>query len=522
MLCAAACAAWQRWMVYERHAALFSTMRLPELHKISDNAEAGRVHDVLNAFGRVEAEWPPASIGVLYNAVFKAYTKAANMSGAIAWYSSMRRKSIDADRDTFGELLTLAAFRGKLQTWLRDGERTGRRLGAAKCALVIEAFAAANQVVEATRWLDRMERSGVTPPANTVKSVVRAFGRCGDFHGAERMLEVMARHDVEAETADYAAAMEACAQHGEAKRAHELALQMEANGVQPCASVLGSLVESCARAGDFDSAEMWFRRLSDWFHEHGTPPKALSFKEFVKTTPVDASTLNASGFMPSLALCNAAMAVHASRLDASRAEDWFQVSRKLGVRPSAASYDTLITALASQSRLVDAQQWLKRMTDKGFTPSLGTFRSLIGAFAQQTDVANVARYVSQLRDAGMKPDADIFAVYMGACARSRPVARNQAESAFREMAAIGLQPNQAVGTALKEIFGPAGWKRLRIEVQDGQVGERHPDPRSRAAQVDGDAQAPDARENEQRHRRGRRPNSQARWRRLRGSSDLLH
>mmetsp|Transcript_56911 Transcript_56911/g.123138 ORF Transcript_56911/g.123138 Transcript_56911/m.123138 type:complete len:540 (-) Transcript_56911:60-1679(-) len=322
----------------------------------------------------------------------------------------------------------------------------------------------------AEELFEEMKTCGLAPDASCYAGLLACYAGEGNWTAVDECLSDMRLRGLQPTGACFAGLINACVRTRDVARAEKLVGQAVREGVEPTLSMLNVLLKVCQRAGDTSSALRW---LQDIPRRHGLTPNATSF--------------------------NTVLAACGSTGDMAKAQETLQQLAQSGRKPDRYSYTTMIQTCAKAKRSAEAEEWLHRMLDSdiepdvtafnvtlhacvqneelgrlwrifdkmkalGVSPSAATFTTLALPYSKYGDVERVEGILEDSRKAGFLPGVREYSCLFSSYANVWPAPLKKAETAFREMVAAGVEPNEHVLRFLRKVLGHRRTERLTTEL----------------------------------------------------------
>lgn len=490
---------------------------LPELVALERYAEQGLVKDARALYRKVGSAFPDEQRALMEEAVFLAYSKAADFAGAAAWFEHMRHRGVTLNDKLFGSLLDEAIAKEKVGDTLEYLQRAGLTLDVPKFSAAIIAFFKVGAVEKASMWLqhardtnvalskdayqavialcsvrglpeqaasalEAMVFAGHVPKVDSTNAVLAAYARVGDKEGAMKWLEMMESSGLRFDKNTFNSAISLYANVGNVEGAEEWFDKLVKAGFQADEESYAAMMRVCARNSDVDGVQSWLAKQE----EAGFNKTQAAFKAqvevYARCGDIEEAArkleeLKAEGHVPSRSCYAALMGARARERNPDEAMRWFTEMLEVGHKPKAAHYDILLQVMAATGQQNEVRILMDRMSHRLCRPGMTTFAILIEAAVDDLDKERAFMYLNRLKQAGHVPDNRIFRTLFRVCAEVRPVDQKSAKRLVDEMRRERVTPDEETYEEMRKALGDTPAYHLANTLAAELRGETWEDPR---------------------------------------------
>lgn len=404
---------------------------------------------------------------VLWNTVLKAYAKAGDFSGAVAWYETMSSEGVRTNAKTIGKLLESAANAGHLEgaeRWLSklhpprspviERALTSGVFTTTSVGITVDCTADSTAGPSASSTAGSTHGVAAVGPAKANASIafkdnvnedtfvglaVSASARAGDAERAAAWLQRMRKSKLNIGEDPYSSLIGvfALGDSSAAEQWFHMAVEEDPRAAAPGSSTLSAIIGACGRAGDWANA---LRRLEESMAAEGPLPAASSTKPFRDGTELEMRQRRARGVKPDTVSYTALADAFAKKGDRVGAAHWLATMEESRCEPNVVSFNTLIDACARQGDIIEASRWFGSMLKKGVPPNEYTYNTLISGCARRRQPEEAAEWLSQMIDISLPPDRVSYNAVINAFANSGDTPG--AASWLRAMAGARVVPDE--------------------------------------------------------------------------------
>lgn len=351
------------------------------------------------------------------------------------------------DRQSFSAALhaNLAAGEIELATfWLSWMLGAGFAMGPSTLDSVAQLF---TDLWSQQQLLDNMAAMGVSPNDHSWNQLIHACVKAGNLERAEEFLTTLINSQTtpfQASVISYNTVIHAHCHAGDASRAEFWLQKMLEVNIMPMVSTLGAVINAFAELGALENAEHWFALMVErgWFS-----PNEYIFNGMIKASTNAGDMARAAAWfermkeadVPVTAVTYNTM-IHACGQvrDINGAERYFTQLLHSGEEVNVITYNAMINVCATCGRRKRAELWVERMQEANVEPDTVTYGTLCKALAHEGQHSKIEEIIDSLDSKGITHNEYFYASWINACSRARHPDPKEAERAFRQCIARGL------------------------------------------------------------------------------------
>ena len=299
--------------------------------------------------------------------------------------------------------------------------------------------------------------SPVGTPAVAGEKVMVQLLRDGDYAGCIAVLEESQKLTSRMINMGFTAKVESG--HSVESAAVELLQKCQNHGITPSQSMHNNVLAAVSKSSPPEAVLAWLARMRDGSVRIDRVACNTQLKAHLAMGDVAVAAKLLTEMMrggesagdllptPDAISYNTVISAMANANQPEKAEALLNAMADTGVEADRHSYTSVISGFAKAGKPTRASKWLKRMLESGVLPDTVVFNTVLHAYAQAADASGARAVVREFEKRTLdecpnaRPDVVSYNTFISACARADLPA--EAESAFHELVASGLQPNQA-------------------------------------------------------------------------------
>lgn len=271
----------------------------------------------------------------------------------------------------------------------------------------------------------------------------------------------------------------------------EIKLAMETSGAYPSPDGICALLDQLGRRGRVDEAKelyvigskvvaslggdvQWQSRA--WYDLEDGMITALAHGGESKLASDHRHKLINSGHVPRADAYAALITVIRDTTDdALVAEELFEESQRLGVRPTVYLYNTVLSKLSRARKAERAMQLFEEMRSRGVRPSSITYGAVLNACTRTGDEANAERFFAMMEsDCHFSAKAPPYNTMLQFYTQTRPH-REKALYYYEKFRKMRVEPNSHTYKVLLDLYGAVA--PVDIEAMESIFGKLISDPK---------------------------------------------
>ncbi|KAJ8902778.1 hypothetical protein NDN08_006098 [Rhodosorus marinus] len=429
-------------------------------------AKAGRIEDMLDAYGRIPAPSTACRCTVIkalgldgrfleaeryvvedmrcINTLLHVYAEheeSQALQRVLARIDSSRKLSRDVR--TYNVLLSFQKDPAKAERLLNEMSAAGLKPDVVSFTTLITLYGRRGEADLLLKTYQAMKDARIRPNVSTLNAAVFSLARLGRMEDSEKILRETEALGVYPNTGTYNRLIKLYTDKGELQRGRNLFEAMTRRDYKHTRDhyTYNSMLAGYAKEGRVYACEKMFQRMIDsgvapnevTYHTmmdaHSRKGKPFAVRKYLRMMARD-------GFAPSSRALGSMCVAWARTGNIEGAKAVLREMSRLDLPPSQHGYAAIIKAHVSRNELAEALSVMEAMTRKGVTPNIVIYNILLDGYSREGMVGNAEALFSSME---VEPNVISFTTLMSAHVRGgTPQA---AEAVFLRMLDAEVAPN---------------------------------------------------------------------------------
>ncbi|CAN6195254.1 unnamed protein product [Urochloa humidicola] len=438
------------------------------------HASAGRHHEAVEAFSRMEGEFGCRPTAFVYNAILRVLVDSGVVPVALALYSRMVTTGCPPNRATYNVLMDGLCKRGTVVDALKLFDEMLERgivPDVKTHTVLLSSMCNAGQLKAAENLLHSMKDQGCPPDEVTYNAFLSGLCKAGRVDEAIQRLEALrGTGDFVLGLKGYSCLIDSLFHAGRYDEGFQRYREMlEQTNVSPDVVLYTVMIRGCAEAGSIEDAFVFL----DEMKEKGFTPDTFCYNTLLKALCDVGDLDEARSLMSEMAQNNVVLdttthTIMICGLCKKRLVDEalqvFDEMGKVGCHPTVVTYNALINGLYRARRFEEARMLFYKM-EMGNNPSLflrltlganqvrdsESLQKLVDSMCQSGQVLKAYKLLRGIIDSGVVPDVVTYNTLINGLCKVRNL--DGALKLFKELQLKGFTPDEITyGTLIDRLL----------------------------------------------------------------------